>query len=362
MDLSAPGDIVVGRIARENKNWAGAELVELTSPSPLRTEPSCPLYGICGGCSLQHLAYEAQIREKQAILRDALTRIGKLSLPAEPPLLPSPPYEYRNRMQLHCLRIEGGGLRIALMGRRSGEPVPLEDCPVADPGIRFALKGGILRPPPGRDRFTVYSRGDTLVSEGSIDGKRISRGKVPVLGRELLMDAGVFFQSNAFMLEKLLSEVLSAAAKGDPGLPMADIYCGVGTFASFLGERFPRMDLVEENPAAIALARENVRRKDIRFFAHTVDQWIKDGGLKTAYGFMIADPPRQGFSPLLRKMLVMKGPPVLVYISCDPATLARDCGELTDAIKGSYTLEHVIGFDFYPQTAHIESMAVLVKR
>jgi 23S rRNA (uracil1939-C5)-methyltransferase len=248
------------------------------------------------------------------------------------------------------------------MGRRSGEPVPLKDCPVADPGIRLALKRGILRPPPYRDRFTVYSRDNILVSEGGIDGKRISRGKISVLGRELLMDAGVFFQSNAFMLEKLLPEVLAAAAKGDPGLPMADIYCGVGTFASFLGERFPRMDLVEENPAAIALARENVRGKDVRFFACTGDQWVKGGGLKTAYGFMIADPPRQGFSPVLRKALAIKGPPILVYVSCDPATLARDCGELTDTIKGSYTLERVIGFDFYPQTAHVESMAVLVKR
>jgi 23S rRNA (uracil1939-C5)-methyltransferase len=77
---------------------------------------------------------------------------------------------------------------------------------------------------------------------------------------------------------------------------------------------------------------------------------------------MIADPPRQGLSPVLRKALARKGPPVLVYISCDPATLARDCGELTDTHKGSYTLERITGFDFYPQTAHIESMAVLVKR
>jgi 23S rRNA (uracil1939-C5)-methyltransferase len=84
--------------------------------------------------------------------------------------------------------------------------------------------------------------------------------------------------------------------------------------------------------------------------------------LKTAYGFMIADPPRQGLSPMLRKGLARNGPPVLVYVSCDPATLARDCGELTDTVKGSYALERIIGFDFYPQTAHIESMAVLVKR
>jgi 23S rRNA (uracil1939-C5)-methyltransferase len=183
------------------------------------------------------------------------------------------------------------------------------------------------------------------------------------MGKELLMDAGVFFQSNAFMLEKLLGEVLNAAEKGESRLPMADIYCGVGTFAAFLGERFARMDLIEENPAAIVLARENVRgNRTAKLFAQTGDRWVTEGGLKTAYGFMIADPPRQGLSPMLRKGLARNGPPVLVYVSCDPATLARDCGELTDTTKGSYALERIIGFDFYPQTAHIESMAVLVKR
>jgi 23S rRNA (uracil1939-C5)-methyltransferase len=239
---------------------------------------------------------------------------------------------------------------------------------VADGGIRAALRDGLLLPPPGRDRFTVYSRGGTLVSEGRLLPAAnypppAARGKVSILGRELLMDAGVFFQSNAFMLEKLLPEVLSAAERGDGRLPMADLYCGVGTFAAFLGERFAaRVDLIEENPAAIALARENTRGKDTRLFAQTGDQWVKDGGLKTSYGFMIADPPRQGLSPLLRKALARQGPPVLVYVSCDPATLARDCAELTDTNNGSYALERITGFDFYPQTAHIESMAVLVKR
>jgi 23S rRNA (uracil1939-C5)-methyltransferase len=172
------------------------------------------------------------------------------------------------------------------------------------------------------------------------------------------MDAGVFFQSNGFMLEKLIADLLQIAAEADTKLPMADLYCGVGTFAAFLGEKFPRTDLVEENPKAIVLARENVRGMETRLFAQTGDLWAKGCHLESNYGFMVADPPRQGLSPALRRALAQRGPPILAYVSCDPATLARDSGEL---ISGGYRLERLTGYDFYPQTAHIESLGVFVR-
>jgi 23S rRNA (uracil1939-C5)-methyltransferase len=172
------------------------------------------------------------------------------------------------------------------------------------------------------------------------------------------MDAGVFFQSNGVMLEKLIGDLLGVAEDADTSLPMADLYCGVGIFAAFLGGLFPRSDLVEMNSAAIALARENTRGMNTELFAQTGDLWVKtqvkDRSLE-GYGFVLADPPRQGLSPALRRALAHKGPPVFAYVSCDSATLARDCGEL---IAGGYRLERLTGYDFYPQTAHIESLAV----
>jgi 23S rRNA (uracil1939-C5)-methyltransferase len=206
-----------------------------------------------------------------------------------------------------------------------------------------------LVPPPDKDRFTVYSRGDLFLSEG---GK--SRGRVSLGGRELLMDAAFFFQSNGTMLELLLEDLAVAAEKADPGLPMADLYCGVGTFAAFLGNRFPRTDLVEENKTALALARENLDGC-CRFFALSDDEWVKSLKEKEAWGFMVADPPREGLSALTRRYLAEKGPPLLAYLSCDPATLARDAGELA---AGGYTVKELNLYDFYPQTAHIESLAV----
>jgi 23S rRNA (uracil1939-C5)-methyltransferase len=179
---------------------------------------------------------------------------------------------------------------------------------------------------------------------------------VKLLDRELVMDAGVFFQSNAALLEVLGADLRSIAEEADAGLPAADIFCGVGTFAALLGDRFPRIDLVEENKNALSLARENVRGPGREFFALRDDEWA---GLKGPagknYGFMILDPPRQGLSPVLARRIAAEGPPLVAYVSCDPATLARDSRIL---LAGGYRLSELRFYDFYPQTAHIESLAV----
>jgi 23S rRNA (uracil1939-C5)-methyltransferase len=199
----------------------------------------------------------------------------------------------------------------------------------------------------------VYSRLNTFLSEGAL-----RRGRVSLLDRELLIDAGVFFQSNGNMLELLIKDLKEHALEADRSLPMADLYCGVGTFGAFLQDLFPRMDLVEQNPGALALARENVRGKGIGYAALGTDQWVKTRSPKGPYGFMVVDPPRQGLSPGLRQWLVQRGPRLLAYVSCDPATLARDSKAL---VQGGYELKALKLYDFYPQTAHIESLGFFTK-
>jgi 23S rRNA (uracil1939-C5)-methyltransferase len=353
MDTTAPGDLVVGRIREEHKGWAKAELVEILEASPNRTSPLCPHYEVCGGCSLQHLSYEAQVAEKSAILQDALVRIGGLAALPNLQIYSSPPFEYRNRVQFHRInqpRHEALGFKA-----RKGETIiPLDDCLIADPEIRRALGEGRLLLPLEKDRFTVYARGKTFLSEGGIH-----RGRVSLLNRELLMDAGIFFQSNGIMLEKVIQDLLSLAEIADHSLPMADLYCGVGTFAAFLQDVFSRIVMVEQNKPAISIARENVRGRDIQPIALSSDQWVKTlKGKGMPYSFIVVDPPRQGLSPLLRNRLAQEGPPLLAYLSCDPATLARDSRVLT---LGTYRLEALSFYDFYPQTAHIESLAVFTK-
>ena len=357
---SAPGDRLRGRVIRDHGGWAEAGILDLISASPLREEPRCPLYPAaalsagpgCGGCSLQHLSYNAQLEAKEAIIREAFNRIAHIPL-GEITVIPSPPWEYRNRIQLH--RGEGApGFKSA----GGGAVVPLGDCPVADPGIRALLRSGELRAPPGKDRFTLYARGELRLLEGGQ-----SRGKLRVRDRELLMDAGIFFQSNAAALELLIGEILDLTLTpgADTSLPLADLYCGVGTFASFLADRFPRIDLLEKNPAALALARTNVPPEKARFFALTDNEWVKKKERENPppeYGLIIADPPRQGLSPAMRRWLGRAPAPLLIYVSCDPAALARDSGELS---KG-WEAPVLKLFDFYPQTAHIESLAVFKRK
>jgi 23S rRNA (uracil1939-C5)-methyltransferase len=352
-----PGERLVCRITKDHRSWAQAQLLELLDASADRVKPVCGIYEICGGCNLQHLGYKAQIAAKTDILKDAFVRIGRCR-PPEPLIIPSEPWEYRNRMQFHAVRQHGKKNDSVLWGlkpEKGASAVPVSDCPIADPGIRKLLieenKSSLM--PLEKDRFTVYARNGLLLSEGGV-----SRGKTRILDKELTLDASLFFQSNGAMLEKLAADLLEIASEADHSLPMADLFCGVGTFAAFLGKLFQTSDLVEENKAALALARENLAAPaQGDFFAQRSEDWAKHKN-PSDFGFIIVDPPRQGLSQSLALRLATEGPPTLAYVSCDPATLARDSKILT---AGNYTLTELRFYDFYPQTSHIESLALFTK-
>jgi 23S rRNA (uracil1939-C5)-methyltransferase len=349
------GERLVCRITKDHRSWAEAELLEISDASPDRSEPCCGVYGKCGGCNLQHLSYKAQLAAKAAILKDIFVRIGGIR-PPEPKLIFSEPWEYRNRMQFHSIRQNGkknSGVLWGLKPEKSDNIVPVTDCPIADPGIRKLLceeEKKTLLTPLGKDRFNVYARDGLFLSEGGV-----SRGKTRILDKDIKLDASLFFQSNGAMLEKLIADLQTIAAEADRSMPMADLFCGVGTFAAFLGNLFPGTDLVEENKASVALARENFAPGN--FFAQRSEDWAERSNLK-GFGFIVADPPRQGLCRALSLRLAAEGPPVLAYVSCDPATLARDCKVRT---AGNYKLRELRFYDFYPQTSHIESLAVFVK-
>jgi len=354
----APEETVLCRITEERKTWARAEILEIIEKSPVRIEETCEFYGKCGGCNLQHIDYNAQLTAKTAILKDSIVKIGGLQ-PPDIEVFPSPPWEYRNRMQFHCFRQGKKGkdtIKFGQMGRQSGETIAVSDCPVAEKAIRELLKeGGKTLPLPlEKDRFTVFSYDGVFLSEGGIH-----RGKIKLLEKEIVLDAEVFFQSNIVMLEKLIVKLREIAKTADRNLPMADLYCGVGTFALFLGEMFPKTFLAEENKTSVSIARENLKGKDTEFFALRDTGWAQTVlSQKAAIGFAVVDPPRAGLSSKLAESLAQDGPPVLAYVSCDTASLARDSKILTN---GNYKLEKLALFDFYPQTAHIESLAVFTK-
>ena len=358
IDGGIPGETVLCSITEERHSWSRAELIEVTNAAPERVQPQCRYYGVCGGCNFQHLNYSAQCNTKTAVLRDSFIRIGGI-VPPGPQMNPSEPWEYRNRMQFHILRGDNKKqfAPFGLKARKSEGIVPVTDCPIADPGIRELLQnrtGKALSIPPEKDRFTVYSRNGLLLNEGGI-----SRGKTQILGKTLTLDAGVFFQSNGAMLEKLAADLRNTATGADQSRPMADLYCGAGTFAAFLADLFPCIILVEESKAALALARENLSSfGQADFFNRRSEDWAKNAALGN-YGFIVADPPRQGLNPVLTSRLAAEGPPLFAYVSCDPATLARDSKIL---LQGQYELAELRWYDFYPQTSHIESLAVFSRK
>jgi 23S rRNA (uracil1939-C5)-methyltransferase len=369
----APDETICCRIAEERGSWAKAELLEIIEVSPFRTGAYCAFYGVCGGCNLQHIEYSAQIAAKTAILKESFIKTGGFC-PPEPEIFTSPPLEYRNRMQFHCVRqstadtykkppkydapcaIDGHGNKTVSFGlkcRGSGKITTVTNCSVADSGIQEFLQGKreTIRLPPGKDRFNVYSRNGLFLNEGGVE-----RGTTVLLGKEIVLDAGVFFQSNGVMLEKLILQLREIAETADQSLPMADLYSGVGTFAVFLAGMFPKITLVEENKQALALARENLKGTDAEFFACRDTDWLKRNSRhKTAYGFAVVDPPRPGLAQPFTHWLAKNGPALLVYVSCDPVTLARDSKIL---VNGGYELTKLSLYDFFPQTAHIETLAV----
>jgi 23S rRNA (uracil1939-C5)-methyltransferase len=285
--LSAPGDLVRAKITEDHGAWARAELVEIIEASPDRIEPRCPRYGECGGCSLQHLSYNVQLEVKREILTDALIRTGGAASAPPITVIPSEPWEYRNRISLHAAR-SNRFPRCGLMARKSETVIPLDDCPATVPGIRQVLPR--LLPPPGKDRFTLYSRGDTLLAENGTSlgngGALPSRGRITLLDREITLEAASFFQSNAGAMEALIRQLRNiaeqAVGQGCSGNPetrtMADLYAGVGTFSLFLSDLFPGgMDLMEADSRALSLARINLdsTRRGLWFFPQQNEQRVK---------------------------------------------------------------------------------------
>lgn len=350
VDCAAPGDRVLARVFEEKRGYARARLDKVVAPSHSRVAAPCPYFGECGGCALQHLEYGAQLVQKRLLLADAFARIG--GIPSLPAMLSfsGVPYGYRNRMQFHRAKKNAG---VGLMRRSGKDVLTVGDCPIAEEGIRHALRSSALSVPPWLDRMRVFSRAGVFLSEGGAE-----RGEIHAAGKKLKIDVAGFFQSNVDLLEILLSELLERAresADAGPGRAL-DLYCGVGTFAAFLVDFFPDIDMVELDKKAAALARENVKGSGTRLFALSDDDWAKrKEGAAEPYAFAVVDPPRVGLSPALRRWLAANPPRTLAYVSCDPATLARDAKELAAA---GLELSALSLYDFYPQTPHIESLAL----
>ena len=340
---------------REKKQgFARGEVIEILSPSAARVEAPCRYYGGCGGCNLQHMSYQEQLRQKLSIALDAFRRTGHLNL-ASLSIVPSAPFGYRNRVQFHRTK-EG---EIGFMAQESNQIVPIDHCLVAVPAVnRFLGRSEELSPGDasgaGARRFGLFAIGDGWVIEG--DGRTIA---VEILSRRFLVSADSFAQSNVSMLERLVSWVCS----GISGDTAADLYGGAGLFSLFLRDRFTLVHLVEADRKAAALARVNLESGEsqqagrVEIHAERAESWLEHSGRRARLDAAVVDPPRQGLSSGVTRLLCARQIAQLVYVSCDPVTLARDASLLRE---GGYELVDCMLFDLYPQTSHIEAVARFV--
>jgi 23S rRNA (uracil1939-C5)-methyltransferase len=367
---TAPGDRVRVRLAgpadaRRRRRHARGALLELLEAGPDRAPAPCPVFGECGGCAWQHVAYPAQLAAKARILRDALERIGGLSLPELPGITPSPqPYGYRARA-----RLRSAGGRVGYRRRGSHELCAVTRCAVLLPRLeqelaRLAGKGlpdGQWELAAGRDAVRVAP---VHVREGRArpdsraggphpqDACASARLELEVAGERIGFSAGVFAQANALLLETLCARVLSQAGAG--GLAL-ELFAGAGLFTLPLARRFERVVAVEGNALAAADLRRNLARAglaNVEVRAEPAEDLRPEG---LAPDVALLDPPRAGAARPLLQTLARLAPRV-VYLSCDPATLARDVRQL---VALGLALRRVEGFDLFPQTPHVEALAVL---
>ena len=360
VSLAAPGDRVRVRIDRQQGDLLFASIEEIITPSPLRIEPPCPYFGRCGGCDFQQLTYETQLAAKAEIIRDCLHRIARLENIPEIVVTPSL-RDWRYRMRA-TWQIDREQRSIGYYERGSRRVCDVADCAVLLPELQETLE---------RVRATEWNQFpkelkhlDAVAGENEVSLSpsfaefHTNELSLTVRGEVYHFNAESFFQINPSLLEPLLEFAL-ADTSGELAL---DLYSGVGLFTLPLGRHFKSVLAVESNPAATRFARRNLQRAgltNVRAITATVTDWFRSGSAKVGpVDFILLDPPRAGAESAVIRGILDLHPKQISYVSCDPATLARDLKKL---LAGGYVIDSIAGFDLFPQTHHVETVVRLAK-
>ena len=356
--LAAPGDRATVRVTAVKGRVAFAEIESIIEPSPVRAEPPCKYFGVCGGCDLQQLSYDAQLEAKRGIILESLRRIGKIEPPVPVTMIAAKsPLAYRTRAAWHADTRTGA---LGYFRRSSHEVVDVDSCPILAPplaGTLAEIKAEFANGTWWSELIDVEaasgSDGSVSVfySEGIEEPREIA---VSAAGAELHFDARTFFQSNAGMLEPLID----AAIGGAGGSAALDLYCGVGLFSIPLAAAFESVVGVEADAGSIAWAEKNAAlagRMNVDFVASRVDRFLKEHSGTS--DLILLDPPRSGTEKGVIPMIHQLSPREISYVSCDPVMLARDLANLS-----GYSIVSITGIDLFPQTHHIETVVRLKRK
>ena len=328
---AARGDVLEIILTKELRGNANADIVGVKEPSPHRIEPDCRYYPICGGCDFRHITYEEELNAKQQRVNDALTRIGGLSARAPEILYTGDVDHYRNKATFHS-----DGKSSGFYKSNSREIVPVDHCLLLKNDLNDILKSFNFN-----GDITLHSGqrqpGDPIIEE--MDG--------------LVFNVTGFFQVNtaaALLLFQKASEFASMSKHES----LIDLYCGVGALTLFVGRDAGYALGVEQNSAAVVYARENAKQNGlshIEFICADAAAWETEIPHPDC---VIVDPPRKGLSRGTIQRILSLSPNRIVYVSCDPATLARDLRLLS-----GYAIEEVCAVDMFPRTANVECCCLL---
>ena len=337
----APGEEVEVELTEVKKRFARAKLLRILTPSRDRVQPPCPYFADCGGCQYQHLAYSAQLKLKHKQLTDIFARLAGLGPDRVADLIPcSQPYGYRNRIMIRSQWDKfKQGLNIGFIRSDNRLVVDIEECKIAEPALNAQIKA-VRQHPPAKGGLKVVLR-------------------IQPEGWDVPPDS--FFQNNFFLLPKMV-EVVRAQFKASGSRHLLDMYCGVGFFSIELADVAHSFTGVEYDRLAIKAARRNAALRHIangEFISGAAEESLplllqRNDPAATS---VVLDPPRKGCRPELLQLLRQSRPAQIIYVSCQPATMARDLKLL--CADNIFDVRQIVPLDMFPQTAHMECVADL---
>ncbi len=341
IDGALPGETVEAEIIQSKKRFSKARLSTILEPSSHRVEPICPLFGTCGGCQIMHLAYPAQLKWKTSRLQNTLQRIAKINTPVQPTIASPDQLYYRHKIQLH----NGGFYK-----RQTHTTVPISKCYIHNQAGDAEL-AQVKNCREATIRTSSTTKETLLICNGKPNKTHITE---KLLGLTFQISPHDFFQINPRQASQLYEKALQLANLTSKSRVL-DAYCGVGTLTLLAAQKSQEVIGVESGRTAIQNARKNAELNNITnaaFYCDLVENKIASLG---TFDTVFLNPPRDGLDPKILQELLQNPPQTLIYISCDPATLARDLSQL----HSTFDIDYVQPFDLFPQTSHVETLVQL---